>query len=82
MERHLAQVCHNYGIKIRKKNPTIGDFNDALKKANVIDTPEWRFNQHVGDLRNICHHNKAAEPDKVKAMDLVNGVTRITKTLF
>ena len=84
LERHLAQVCENHAAKLRKKkNLTIADFNDALKAAGAIDLPQWRFNQHLGDLRNLCdHHNKAIEPTSEQATDLVDGVMKLTKTLF
>ena len=82
METHLAQVCDNHGITVRKRNPTIADFNDALKNADVIDTPQWRSNQHLGDIRNLCDHKKDAEPTREQANDLVDGVMKLTKTLF
>ena len=82
MESHLAQVCENHAVKIRKKNPTIADFNDALKTADAIDLPQWRFNQHLGDIRNLCDHRKSAEPTSEQVTDLVDGVMKITKTLF
>jgi hypothetical protein len=47
---------------LTKKEPTISDLNDALKGANVIDTPDWRFIQNLADLRNLCDHNKTTEP--------------------
>ena len=43
MERHLAQVCSRHSIKSTKKNPSISDLNDLLKKNNVIEVPNWRF---------------------------------------
>ena len=82
MEKHLAEVCRNHKIRIRKKNPAIADFNDALKKETVIDTSQWRLNQHLGDLRNLCDHNKEKEPSENEVTDLINGVMRLTKTLF
>ena len=82
MEKHLAQVCENHAVKLRKKNPTIADFNDALKTADAIDLPQWRFNQHLSDLRNLCDHNKADEPTSEQVTDLVDGVMKLTKTLF
>ena len=82
MEKHLAQVCDNHAITIRKRTPTIADFNEALKKAEVVDTPQWRFNQHLGDIRNLCDHKKDAEPTKEQVNDLVDGVMKLTKTLF
>lgn len=82
LEHHLAQVAVNHGITPGKKNPTIADFNDALKTAKVLETPDWRFIQHLGDLRNLCDHKKKAEPTKDQIADLIGGVTKLTKTLF
>jgi hypothetical protein len=82
LERHLAQVCDNHGIKTTKKDPTISDLNDALKKENVIDVPQWRSIQHLADLRNLCDHDKKTEPTPEQVNDLVAGVKKVTKTLF
>ncbi len=82
LERHLSEVATSHGIEIGKKNPTIGDYNDALKNGGVIDTPPWRNIQHLADIRNLCGHNKDREPTKVEVDDLVSGVERITKTVF
>jgi hypothetical protein len=62
LERHLPQVCDNHSIKIAKRSPVISDLNNALKEANVIDVPLWRFVQHLADIRNLCDHNKTKEP--------------------
>jgi hypothetical protein len=82
MEKHLAQVCENHAIKMTKKNPTIGDFNDLLKNADVVDTPRWRANQHLADIRNLCGHNKSKEPTEEQVNDLVDGVAKLLKTTF
>jgi hypothetical protein len=82
LEKHLAQVCENHTIKVNKKNPTINDFNELLKEANVIDTPPWRLNQHLADIRNVCSHNKAVEPTEEQVRDLIDGVAKVLKTLF
>ena len=82
LEKHLAQVSSNHNIRFRKKNLTIADFNDALKNGGVIDTPTWRFIQHLGDIRNLCDHNKLPEPTKEQVIDLIAGVRKILKTLF
>jgi hypothetical protein len=63
LEKHLAQVCENHEIKVSKKHPTISDLNDALKAADAIDVAQWRFVQHLGDIRNLCDHSKGAEPN-------------------
>lgn len=82
LEKHLAQVTQNHNIKTRKNNPTISDFNDLLKNDGVLDIPFWRQIQRLGDIRNLCDHNKDREPTKEEATELVNGVEKITKTLF
>lgn len=82
LESHLAQVCANHSITWRKKAPTIGDFNDMLKAANVVDTPQWRSIQHLADLRNLCDHKRATEPSAEEVKDLIRGVAKVVKNLF
>jgi hypothetical protein len=82
LERHLAQVCDNHSVKLGRKKSTISNLNDALKDAGVIDTPRWRSIQHLGDLRNLCDHDKKREPTEEEAGELVAGVKKLTKTLF
>jgi hypothetical protein len=82
LERHLAQVCDNHGLKVTKKAPGIADLNDALKDAGVVEVPQWRFIQHLADIRNLCDHNKKTEPTTPQVDDLIAGVMKTTKTLF
>ncbi|MCD8433672.1 hypothetical protein LNJ05_12955 [Tenacibaculum finnmarkense genomovar ulcerans] len=82
LEKHLAQVCINHKIRITKKNPSIADFNDKLKTEQVIETKDWRKIQHLGDIRNLCDHNKEKEPKNEDAEDLIDGVEKLIKTLF
>jgi hypothetical protein len=82
LESHLAQVCESHLIKVARKAPSIANLNDALKDAGVIDIPQWRFVQHLADIRNLCDHSKKAEPTPQQVDDLIAGVMRTTKTLF
>jgi hypothetical protein len=82
LERHLAQVCDNHGVKVSKKAPVISDLNNALKDASVIDVPQWRSIQHLADIRNLCDHDRKTEPTPEQVNDLVSGVKKVTKTLF
>lgn len=82
LEKHLGQVCDNHDIKIAKKEPTIGDLNDRLKHEAVIDVSQWRFIQHLADIRTLCDHNKKVEPMPEQVDDLITGVRKTTKTLF
>jgi hypothetical protein len=82
LERHLTQVCEDHSVKLSKKAPVISELNDALKTANVIDIPQWRFIQHLADIRNLCDHNKTTEPTPEQVNDLIAGVMKVTKTIF
>lgn len=82
LEKHLLQVCDNHAIKISKKHPAIADLNDALKEASVIEVSQWRFNQHLADIRNLCDHNKQKEPTAEQVGDLIGGVSKVSKTIY
>jgi len=82
LEAHLAQVCENHNIKMKKKNPSINDYNQLLKNNEVIDIKDWRFIQHLADLRNLCDHKKKKEPTREDIEDLIKGVEKIIKTIF
>lgn len=82
LEKHLSQVIINHNITTRKKHPTINDFNELLKNNGILDIPLWRQIQRLGDIRNLCDHNKDREPTKDEVQELINGADKITKTLF
>jgi hypothetical protein len=82
IEKHLNQVALNHNLKILKKNPTIGDYNDLLKNNDVYETPTWRFIQRLGDLRNISDHFKEREPTKEEIEELIIGTDKIMKTIY
>jgi len=82
LEKHLAQVLVNHNISIPKKDPSISDLNDNLKSSGIYDTPTWRKIQHLGDIRNLCDHNKERDPKKEEVEDLILGVEGIIKTVY
>lgn len=81
IEKHLADVCRNHNIGLKKKNPSISDYNDSLKDI-AYDTVEWRRIQRLGDLRNLCDHSKDREPLKEELDELISGTDRVIKTVF
>lgn len=82
LEKHFTNVCLQHGIALKKKSPTINDFNEELKNASIIDLPTWRHIQLLGDLRNLCCHDKSIEPTKEQTNDLLTGTTKIIKTVY
>jgi hypothetical protein len=82
LERHLGAVTTNHNILLNKKDPTIADLNDALKRDGVIDLPTWRSIQRYGDLRNLAVHNKAREPDAGEIDEMLRGARKTIKSLF
>lgn len=82
LEKHLATVCDNRGLKLKKKNPCINDFNQLLKDESVIDTATWRYICMLGDIRNLCDHHKNEEPRQDQVSDLILGTDKIIKTVF
>ena len=82
LEKHLGHICDQHALKTRKKHASISDFNDMLKKDGVITVAQWRFVQHLGDLRNLCDHSKDSEPTKEDVAGLISGTDKVTKTIF
>lgn len=82
VEKHLAEICANHNLTVSKKNPTISDFNDLLKTSGTIEAAQWRSIQYLGDIRNLCVHNKNKEPGDSDVEDLISGAEKLTKTLF
>jgi hypothetical protein len=82
LEKHLYHVCEAHRVAVAKKSPGISDLNDALKKADVIDVPQWRQIQHLADIRNLCDHDKKKEPTREQVADLIAGVSKVIKSVF
>ncbi|MGO4350634.1 hypothetical protein AB4Z25_01720 [Rhizobium sp. RAF36] len=81
LEGHLGAVCDRHQVKLKPK-PTISTLNDALKDASVMDISQWRFVQHLGDIRNKCDHKLVAEPTREEVQELIEGVRKMTKTVI
>jgi hypothetical protein len=82
LERHFEQVLKNHELKIAKSNPTIADYNEFFKSSNIYDIIQWRFIQHLGDIRNLCVHKKEREPTEDEVKELLVGTDKIIKTIF
>jgi hypothetical protein len=81
LEKHLRQVCDDHNVKVTKKNPGINDLNQLLKDGGAIDVPQWRHIALLGDIRNLCDHNKQKEPTEAQVADLIDGTDKVLKTI-
>jgi len=81
LEGHLKKLVSDHKVTFRKK-PMLSNLNDALKEAGVYDAPQWRKIQYLTDIRNICGHKNERDPERDEVADLIEGVAKITKTLF
>jgi hypothetical protein len=82
LEAHLGEVCGRHNVRVQKKNPKVSDLNDALKNAGVIEVATWRFIQHLADLRNLCDHKKHRDPTAQEITELIDGVAKVSKTVY
>lgn len=82
LEKHLSQVCEDHDVTLKKKKPTINDYNDTLKNNSIIEVSVWRSIQLLADLRNLCDHDKKREPKQDEIDNLIQGVNKVIKTIF
>jgi hypothetical protein len=81
LEGHLKKLLSDHSVTFRKK-ATLSSLNDALKEAGVYDGPQWRNIQYLTDIRNICGHKDERDPERTQVSELIDGVAKITKTVF
>ena len=82
LEGYLGKTCSNHGIKFRKKNLGISDFNEALRNDGSYKTPTWRKISYFGDIRNLCTHKKQDDPTVDQVQELIDGTEWVVKNVF
>jgi hypothetical protein len=82
LEKHLSKICGEHSLEINKKHPCINDYNELLKQNGIIEIKDWRFIQHLADIRNLCDHNKDREPKLEDISSLIEGTEKVIKTIF
>jgi hypothetical protein len=81
LEGHLREVASTHKVSITLK-ATLGALIEALKSSDVLDIPNWRFLQHLADIRNLCDHKQEKDPTKLQVDDLIDGAAKVIKTIF
>jgi hypothetical protein len=82
LERHLQKVAESHSVTIPKPEATIRELNDPLKLSKAYDFSTWRKIQMLGDLRNLCSHQRNGNPTKAQVEDLIAGVGSVIKSVF
>lgn len=82
LESHFKSIMKNHNLISLKKDMSISDYNDLFRKENIYDVSKWRNIQYLGDLRNLCDHSKDREPTNDDVDELINGTSKIIKTVF
>ena len=82
LERHLQRVAANHAVTVPQQETTIRELNDPLKLDKAYDFSTWRKIQMLGDLRNLCSHQRNGDPTKEQVEDLITGVNSIIKSVF
>lgn len=82
LEKHLLNTCNTHTIKLSKKEPTLADLYNTLKDNGIIDIATWRKLQYLGDIRNLCCHNKNIEPTEIQVKELLDGTKYILSNII
>lgn len=80
LERHLKNLLRKHMPPIKyKEKDTLAALNGLCKEI-IYDLITWRKVEHLGDIRNLCDHDKEREPTKDEVAELINGVSAMLKT--
>lgn len=82
LENHLKSVSERHDLSFERSNLTISVLNDRLKKEEIYDIPTWRLIQRLGDIRNLCAHDKEREPESDEVADLIRGAEKVLKEVY
>lgn len=80
LEGHLKMVRdrHDLGKNLKTITPII----EKLKSEGVIDLPQYRQLQYLGDIRNLCSHKNSDEPTPDQVLELISGTIKSVKNIF
>jgi len=81
LERHLRKLALKHTVTIPKPETTIRDLNDPLKLGKVYDFATWRKIQQLGDLYNLCSHQRNRDPKPDEVDGLIDGVRSIIQSV-
>jgi hypothetical protein len=76
LAHYLKGVCEHGSALPALEHPSIADYGDALKSANVVDMNGWRFIRQLANVADLCLHTRDREPTASEVEDLIGGVER------
>ncbi|EKT4479198.1 hypothetical protein QEL91_004941 [Pseudomonas putida] len=80
LEGHLKEIRDKRDLG--KALKTITPIIDKMKSEGVVELPQYRHLQYLGDIRNKCSHKSGAEPTTDEVSDLITGTKKVIKTIF
>lgn len=81
LESNFAQICERHSLNLPRKNPSINDYNELLKKEEIITLNDYKHVSLLGDIRNLCCHWKDEEPTKDHLDTLMAGTVQILERI-
>ena len=79
LENELREQCKREKVILEKEKPTLGDYNDALRKVGYLKTHEWRSIQRWADIGNAAAHGKFKEYAKKDVREMLNWISDFVK---
>ncbi len=77
IEVHLKKVIASRNLELDVKDPTMFDYNNALKKNKIYGTATFGLIDMCGHIRNKCVHPKEEEPTAGDISSIISGAERI-----
>ncbi|MFJ4348106.1 hypothetical protein [Pseudomonas sp. NPDC089401] len=80
LEGHLKEIRDRHDLGSNLK--TIAPIIDKMKSEGIIELPQHRHLQYLGDIRNKCSHKNGTDPTADEVSELIAGTTKVIKTIF
>ncbi len=82
LKKHLNQVCGTHQLKVAKKNPSVGFYNDLLKKHEAYDFSKWGYIQILDAIQELSFQAQKRKPTDEEIKDLIIGTDKVIKMIF
>jgi hypothetical protein len=77
LEKHLKVIADAHKISLKKKEPSINDYNQELYNQSVLTSEQFKHIAYLADIRNKCDHNKNEDPTEAEVKELIDGTEKV-----